>query len=93
MKFRNFLGGHPVAVIIRLVVLSILVGVVLSAFGITPSNFFSALDRFAQHVYELGFGAIEWLLQYLVLGAMLVVPVWLIVRLLKSADKPRIDAD
>lgn len=83
MQLRTFLGGHPVAVLVRLAVLSILAGLVLSFFGITPRNFFATLDDLARRIYDLGFGAIEWLLEYLVLGAMIVVPIWLISRLLR----------
>ncbi len=84
MNLRSFLGGHPLAVALRLAVISILVGVVLSVFGITPRNFFQTLDQLARWLYDMGFGAIDWVLQYLVLGAMIVVPVWFIARMLKS---------
>ena len=87
MDFRDFIGGHPLAVLLRLAVVCILVGVLLSFFGITPRNFFQVLDDFARHVYDLGFGAIEWLLEYLVLGAMLVVPIWLLMRFLRARPK------
>jgi hypothetical protein len=83
MQLRTFLGGHPVAVLIRLAVLSILAGLVLSFFGITPRNFFATLDDLARRIYDLGFGAIEWIFEYLVLGAMIVVPLWLISRFLR----------
>ena len=86
MDFRRFLGGHPFSVAIRLALLSIAVGLVLSVFGITPRNFFRSLDEFASYVYNLGFGAFEWLFNYLVLGAMLVVPIWLVLRLLRAGD-------
>lgn len=82
MELRKFLGGHPVAVLVRLVLLSILIGLLLSFFGITPRNFFQTLDELARTIYDLGFGAVEWVLSYAVLGAMVVVPKWLIMRLL-----------
>ena len=87
MDFRRFLGGHPLSVAVRLALLSILVGVLLSVVGITPRNFFRVLDEFARSIYDLGFGAFRWLLDYLLLGAMIVVPVWLVRRLLKSGDR------
>lgn len=86
MDIRRFLGGHPLSVAIRLGLLSVAVGLVLSVFGITPHNFFRSLDQFARYVYDMGFGAFEWLFNYLVLGAMLVVPVWLILRMLRAGD-------
>jgi hypothetical protein len=84
MNLRSFLGGHPLAVAIRLALISILVGVLLSVLGITPRNFFMMLDRFARYVYDLGFSAVDWVLGYLVLGAMVVIPVWFILRLLRA---------
>jgi hypothetical protein len=84
MNLRDFLGGTPLAVALRLALLSVLVGVLLSVFGITPRNFFRVIDDFARSIYDLGFGAITWMLDYLVLGAMLVVPLWFIIRLLRA---------
>jgi hypothetical protein len=82
MDVRGFLGGHPIAVIVRLALVCLLVGLLLSVFGITPRNFFQTIDDLARRIYDLGFGAIEWLLDYMLLGAMLVIPIWLILRLL-----------
>ncbi len=93
MDTRTFLGGSVVGVLIRLVVLSIVVGVVLSALGITPENFFFQINILLRRIYDLGFGAFESVLGYLVLGAMVVVPIWLIARLIKTmrrSDQPRV---
>ena len=79
---NRFWGGHPLGVIVRLIVLSVVVGIVLSALGITPDNFFYRLQLLAGRLYDMGFGAIEWMLHYLLLGAMIVVPIWLVARLL-----------
>ena len=40
MDRNTFLGGSVLGVLVRLVVLSIVVGVILSALGITPDNIF-----------------------------------------------------
>lgn len=88
MDRDTFLGGSPIGVVIRLVLLSIVVGVVLSALGITPDNFFYQIRLLVQRIYDLGFGAFESVVGYLVLGAMVVVPIWLIARLIKVARKP-----
>jgi hypothetical protein len=87
MDRETFLGGSIFGVVIRLVVLSIVVGIVLSALGITPDNFFWQIRTLFQRVYDLGFGAIESALEYLLLGAMVVVPIWLISRVLKTARR------
>ncbi len=78
---ERLFGGNPVGVILRLLVLCIVVGIVMSALGISPDNILYHLQLFMRRIYHLGFGAFEWLFQYLLLGAVIVVPIWLIVRL------------
>lgn len=80
----RFLGGSPLAVLFRLVLLSVLVGVVLAAIGFDPWNIVTSIRRLFQWVYELGFDAINGLWRYFLLGAVIVVPVWLISRLLSA---------
>jgi hypothetical protein len=89
MDRDTFLGGSPLGVLIRLVLLSIVVGVVLSALGITPTNFFYQINVLLRRIYDLGFGAIESVVEYLVLGAIVVVPIWLIARLVKTARRSK----
>ncbi len=84
MNLRDFIGGSPAGVIVRLAILSILVGVFLSVFGITPRNFFYMLDQFARTIYDMGFGAVTWMFDYMALGAMLVIPLWLLIRFLRA---------
>ncbi len=87
MDRDTFLGGSPLGVLIRLVLLSIVVGVVLAALDITPANFFYQIRLLLQRIYDLGFGAFQSLVEYLVLGAMVVVPIWLVIRFIKAARR------
>jgi uncharacterized oligopeptide transporter (OPT) family protein len=89
MDRETFLGGSPLGVLIRLALLSIVVGVVLSALGITPHNFFYQIRLLLQRIYDLGFGAFQSVVEYLVLGAMVVVPIWLVTRLIKSLRRTK----
>ena len=88
MDRSTFLGGSVVGVLIRLTILSIVVGIVLSALGITPDNFFYQINVLLRRIYDLGFGAVESVLGYFILGAMVVVPIWIISRLLKTMRGP-----
>ena len=88
MDSKTIFGGNPVGVIIRLVLLSIAVGIVLSVLGITPQNFLERLNTIITNIYNLGFDAFESILGYLLLGAMVVIPIWLVMRL-ASARKSR----
>ena len=85
----RFLGGPPLAVLGRLVLLSIVVGVILSAVGLDPWNIVQSIERLIRKVWDMGFDAIRWLWQYFLLGAVLVVPIWLLVRLTRGAGGRR----
>ncbi len=87
MDMERILGGSPVAVVIRLVLISIVVGIALSALGLTPGELFRRIDFLLQRLYDMGFRWVEWLIGYFMIGAVIVVPVWLIARLLGGAGK------
>lgn len=80
----RFFGGSPLAVIGRLILVSILVGVILSVLGLDPFDIVRSLKQLAQSIWNMGFDAIHWLWRYLLLGAVIVVPIWLIVRLINA---------
>ena len=82
----RYLGGPPLAVLARLVLLSIVVGVILSAVGLDPRNILQSIERLIRSVWDMGFDAILWLWRYFLLGAALVVPIWLLVRLTRGAS-------
>jgi polyferredoxin len=83
-NINRFLGGSPLAVIAKLVLLSILIGVVLSALGLDPWNIFASLQRLVRDIWNMGFDAIRWLWGYFLLGAVLVIPIWLILRVVRA---------
>jgi hypothetical protein len=85
----RFLGGPPLAVLARLVLLSIVVGVILSAVGLDPWNILQSIERLIRNVWDMGFDAVRWLWRYFLLGAVLVVPIWLLVRLTRGAAGKR----
>ena len=77
----RFLGGSPLAVAFRLILLSILVGVVLAAIGFDPWNILRSIELLFQRIWNLGFDAVNWLWRYFLLGAVIVIPLWLLMRL------------
>ena len=78
----RFLGGSPLAVAFRLILLSILVGVVLAAIGFDPWNIVNSIRLLFQRIWDLGFDAINGLWRYFLLGAVIVIPIWFLSRLL-----------
>jgi hypothetical protein len=81
----RFFGGPPLSVIFRLVLLSILIGVILEVLGLDPWNIIQSLRTLVQRIWDMGFDAVKWVWRYLLLGAAVVVPIWLIVRLMRAA--------
>jgi len=81
---NRFLGGSPLTVLARLVLLSIVVGVILSAAGLDPWNILHSIEKLIRQVWDMGFDAVRWLWRYFLLGAVLVVPIWLLVRLTRG---------
>jgi Domain of unknown function (DUF6460) len=80
----RFFGGPPLSVIFKLILLSILVGVILKVLGLDPMNIIRSIEDLIRRVWNMGFDAVIWLWRYFLLGAVIVVPVWLIVRLIRA---------
>jgi hypothetical protein len=78
----RFLGDSPIRVVIKLAVISLIVGVVMSTIGWAPRDIYNGILNFFSRLWNLGFDAITNSLEYLLLGAAIVVPVFLILRIL-----------
>ena len=78
----RFLGDTPGRTIVKLAVISFVVGIIMSAIHFTPLDVWYAVRDFFRWLYELGFEAFARVGIYFVYGAMVVVPIFLIMRLL-----------
>lgn len=81
---RRFIGGSPIGVFIRLALLSILIGFVLTVLGLDPRDILSSIVTLIRSIFNLGFDAIGWVWSYFLLGAAVVIPIWLIMRFVQS---------
>ncbi len=85
---RKLIGSRPRRTAIQLIVASVVVGAFLAFWGISPRDFWSgAFNFFKGIVGWLGESVGEVvtnLLTYLLFGAAIVVPVWLLVRVLNG---------
>ena len=80
----RFLGGSPLAVAGRLILLSIQVGVVMVTLGLDTYNIHPSKHRLFETIWHLGFDAVEWVWRYFLLGAVIVIPIWLIMRFMNA---------
>jgi hypothetical protein len=86
-ELERFLGGSPLSVFIRLVVLSLIVGFFLVWLDIRPMDVLVGLHAIFHRFWAAGFDAIREIATYVLAGAAIVVPVWLALRLLNMRPK------
>lgn len=87
--FERLLGGSPLSVLIRLVVLSLLVGVVMATLGLDPRSLLRyAIDSF-EAMFGYGFDALRNAGRYILTGALIVLPIWIVVRLFSVSGRSR----
>ncbi|MCF6198783.1 MAG: DUF6460 domain-containing protein [Hyphomicrobiaceae bacterium] len=80
---ERFIGGSLLGVFIRLVLLSIIVGIVLAALGLEPFDVVNSVQRLVERLYDMGYETLQKGFSYFLTGALLVVPIWIIARLMK----------
>ena len=82
---QDFLGGSPLSILVKLVFLSLLVGALLAFLDVTPVDLVNRVIRMLRSIFGLSFDAVRDIGRWILYGAMIVVPVWIVVRLFKSA--------
>ncbi|SMQ58179.1 hypothetical protein SAMN06295905_0036 [Devosia lucknowensis] len=80
----RFMGGSPVSVIIRLVLISLLVGFVMSVFGFNAADLLRGVVDMVRDALRDGAGVFRQMGGYILAGAAIVVPVWLLLRLTRA---------
>lgn len=83
-NMQRFMGGSPLGVLVRLIFISLLVGAGMAFLGLSPTNIYESVVRFIRSLGNLGLGALSDVGQWIIAGALVVVPVWLIMRLFAS---------
>ena len=83
---NRFLGGSPGGVFLRLLFVSLIVGAFLMWLEIRPLDIFRGISDLVNRIWGLGFDAIRVVADYVLAGAAIVVPVWLVLRLMNMRD-------
>ena len=79
---NRFLGDTPLRVAIKLIVVSFLVGIVMAAFGWSAWDVVEGIADFVAGLWNMGFAAVYRFWSYFLLGAAVVVPAFVILRIL-----------
>ena len=83
MQTNQFLGDTVGRTIIKLLVISILVGMVMSVFDIAPFDVLYGIRDFFIRLYDLGFEAVYRIAKYFLWGALVVIPIFFVLRILR----------
>lgn len=80
---ERVLGGSPLGVIIRLAILSFVVGLILRALNLNPADIVFWLEERLRALSNIGFETFQEIGTIILLGAVIVIPIWLILRVLR----------
>ncbi|MCO6187175.1 DUF6460 domain-containing protein [Rhizobium sp. L1K21] len=81
-QVNKFLGDSPFRVLIKLIAVSIFVGFIMSAFGWYPMDIFWTIRDFFFDLWRQGFQALGAIGDYFLLGAAIVIPAFIIIRIM-----------
>jgi hypothetical protein len=79
-----FLGGSLPTVAVRLLVVSFVVGMLLAMFGFDPETIYVRFVELARHIVDFGLTDLRQFGRILLTGAMVVVPIWFVLRLMDT---------
>lgn len=79
---NRFLGDSPGRTVVKLVVVSLMVGFAMSASGLYPMDILIWTKDFIVELWRNGFAALGSIGDYLLLGGVVVIPVFIVIRLL-----------
>lgn len=77
----RLMGGAPLAVLARLILLSFLVGAALAWLDIRPAEALRLAQGLLHRVWAFGFDGVREGAGYVAAGALIVAPLWLLSRL------------
>ena len=84
---QRVLGGSALGVLIRLAIMSFVVGLILRALRITPNDIIAWIEERVLYLSSLSFDTLEEVAGIFVLGAAIVIPVWLLMRVLRLMSR------
>jgi hypothetical protein len=74
--------------LVKVAVASLIVGTVLAHFGITADQILADLGLTPEKIAELMRLGLAWALPNLLLGSLIIVPVWLLAYLFRPPGRP-----
>ncbi len=73
--------------LLRLFILSLVIGLVLSAFDIRPESLLGAVGGTVESIFNVIADTVEWAVPFVLIGAVVVIPIWLILAAIRIARR------
>jgi hypothetical protein len=86
-SLENFLGGSPLNVFVKLLFISLVVGALLMWLELRPTDILHGVQRFLHRIYGLGFDAVRVVFEYIAAGALIVLPIWFVLRIMSMGGR------
>jgi hypothetical protein len=86
-ELEDFLGGSPLKVFVKLLFISLVVSALLMWLDLRPIEILHGVQNLINRIYALGFDAVLIVVEYVATGVVIVVPIWILLRLMKKGSK------
>ncbi len=81
--------GRLTRTVVKVLIASLIVGTVLAHFGIKIDVLIKSAGLSPERIEDLARQGVEWALPNLLLGAMIIVPVWFVIYLFRPPGESR----
>lgn len=81
--------GRFTRTVVKVLVASLIVGTILAHFGLTPDELMRAAGFSTARLEELARAGLAWALPNLLLGSLIIVPVWFLLYLFRPPGESR----
>ena len=75
--------------LVKITVASLIVGTILAHFGVTTEQIMQRVGLSQERLMELAERGLTWALPNLVLGSLVIVPVWFLIYLFRPPGRPQ----
>jgi hypothetical protein len=79
--------------LIKVLVASLIVGTILAHFGITTQELLRGFGLSTDRVIDLGRKGVAWVLPNLMLGALVIIPIWFVIFLFRPPGPRSSDSE
>lgn len=83
--------GPFLRTLIKVVVASLVVGTILQHFGITAEQLMNEFGLSAERIEDYARRGFSWALPNVLLGAMIIIPIWFVIYLFRPPGQSRSD--